>query len=66
MKSNNINGYFDDDGNEIHPEFLPKPSLCICCINNDDPNEEILCNLNRYDQKDEKEFICFAFKQMES
>ena len=53
--------YYDDDGNELFPDLIPKPSLCITCIKDDDPNELILCNLNRLDQVDEKEFKCYFF-----
>lgn len=42
-----IAGFFDDDGYEISTELIKKPSLCIICANNDDPNEEIMCNMNR-------------------
>lgn len=42
-----IAGFFDDDGYEINTELIKKPSLCIICANNDDPNEEIMCNMNR-------------------
>ena len=56
-----MEGYFDDDGYEINPELIKKPSLCVICVNNDNPKEEILCNLTRHDQKDENEFKCFAF-----
>ena len=38
--------YYDDDGTEVNPDLFPKPSLCLNCRNNDDPNE-ILCNLTR-------------------
>ena len=53
--------YFDDDGNEIDPELVPMPKLCLNCEKKDDPYEEILCNLTRLDQRDDKEFICYAF-----
>ncbi len=55
--------YFDDDGNEINPDLIPKPSLCVGCLSDDteDENERVLCNLTRFDQNGEKEFICFAF-----
>ncbi len=61
-----ISGYFDDDGNEIKPNFHPKPSLCLSCKSNEleDKFEEILCNLTRLDQKDEREFKCFAYRQI--
>ncbi len=55
--------YFDDDGNELNPDLISKPSLCIGCRMNEcgDEMEEILCNLNRLDQAGEKEFLCYAF-----
>jgi hypothetical protein len=59
---NKIAGFFDDDGYEINTDLIKKPSLCITCINDDNPNEEIFCNMTRYDQKDDKEFKCFAYK----
>jgi hypothetical protein len=65
MKSNEIHGFFDDDGYEINSELIKKPSLCLTCLHDDDPNEELLCNMNRFDQKDEKEFKCFAYKRID-
>jgi len=58
-----ISGFFDDDGYEINTDLIKKPSLCITCINDDNPNEEMFCNMTRYDQKDDKEFKCFAYKK---
>jgi len=54
--------YFDDDGTEVNPNLIPKPTLCVACRNDDDPDELILCNLTRLDQRDESEFICFAYE----
>ena len=54
--------YYDDDGTEVNPDFYTKPQLCLSCKKNDDPNEEILCNLNRLDQRDEQEFKCFTYE----
>ena len=59
-----MNGYFDDDGNELNPNLISKPNLCLSCNKNEDPDEEILCNLNRLDQRTESEFICFAYEQI--
>jgi len=56
-----ISGFFDDDGNEINMDIIPKPSLCISCINKDNPKEEVFCNMTRNDQKDDQEFKCFAY-----
>jgi len=58
-----ICGFFDDDGFEINTDLILKPGLCLTCMHDDDPNEEMLCNMTRYDQKDEKEFQCFAYKK---
>ena len=56
--------YFDDDGTEVNPGLYPKPSLCLSCNKCDDPSEEIACNLNRMDQRDELVFKCFAYENM--
>ena len=55
--------YFDDDGNELNPDLVPKPSLCVGCVSDEteDEDEQVLCNLSRLDQKPDEEFICFAF-----
>ncbi len=53
--------FFDDDGNEINPDLVPKPSLCTSCIKDEDPSEEVLCILTRFDQQDEEEFECYAY-----
>jgi len=58
-----IAGFFDDDGYEINTDLIKKPSLCVTCINDDNPYEEPLCNMTRYDQRDENEFKCFAYKK---
>jgi hypothetical protein len=55
-------GYYDDDGNKLDPNLIPKPSLCASCANDEDPEEEILCNLNRLDQHGEADFECGAYK----
>ncbi|CAN5567277.1 hypothetical protein BH10ACI3_BH10ACI3_23250 [soil metagenome] len=53
--------YYDDDGNELDPLDLARPQMCTLCEKNDDADEEILCNLNRLDQRDEPVFKCGAF-----
>ena len=60
-------GFFDDDGNRIDPKDIPVPDLCRSCIsfNSDDREDHILCNLNRLDQKDEKDFECGAYEKRE-
>jgi len=61
MDPTKIAGIFDDDGYEIIPELLKKPSLCLICSKDDDPGEEILCSLTRHDQRNDEEFKCYAF-----
>jgi hypothetical protein len=56
-----IDGYFDDDGNKLNPDLIPKPGLCLLCKNDDNPNQTIECNLNRLDQDGELDFKCGAY-----
>lgn len=63
MDPTKITGFFDDDGYEINSETIKKPSLCIICKNDDDPAEDMFCNMTRNDQKDAIEFQCFAFRK---
>ena len=53
---------FDDHGNEINPNLYPKPALCLSCLKDEMKYEEVLCNLNRYDQRNSKDFKCFAYE----
>ena len=56
-----IDGYYLDDGTKIDPNLIAKPSLCVSCVFDDDPEEEILCILNRIDQRDDPEFKCYTY-----
>jgi len=63
-----LNGeMFDDNGNPINPHSISKPGLCVLCKLDDDfdTEENLLCNLNRFDQRREKEFKCGAFEPKE-
>lgn len=66
MDPRNINGIFDDDGFEINPESIKKPFLCLTCLKNfiDDWDENLLCDMNRADQRDKKEFKCYAYEKL--
>ena len=55
---------YDDNGLEVDPNGIKKPSLCVICKKDNDPAEEIICTLNRLDQKDEEEFNCGAFEKI--
>lgn len=65
IKPSEIHGFFDDDGYEINNELIKKPSLCLTCVHDDNPNEELICNMTRFDQQEEKEFNCFAYKKID-
>ena len=63
MKPTEIHGFFDDDGYEIKTDLIKKPGLCLTCKYNDDPKTEFLCNMTRFDQQEEGEFICDAYRK---
>lgn len=58
-----IAGIYDDDGTRIEPETTPKPGLCVTCKRDDEAgHEQMLCLLNRNDQRDEPDFECGAYE----
>jgi hypothetical protein len=65
IRLNEIHGLFDDDGYEINNDLIKKPTLCLTCVHADDPNEELLCNMTRFDQQGEPDFKCFAHKKID-
>ena len=66
MDITKIAGIFSDDGYEINPDLIKMPSLCLTCLKNYEPGveDDILCDLNRYDQRDSENFICHAFEKL--
>ena len=64
MEEDNHAKYYDDDGIEINPGLIPKPSLCISCRKDGLAGKEgILCNLTRADQQKEGELKCYAYEE---
>jgi len=61
-----INGIFNDDGYEIKTDQFKKPALCMSCLRNYDPGPEddIMCNLTRNDQRNKKNFICYEYEKL--
>ncbi len=53
--------FYDDDGTEINPDLIPKPSLCVTCQNDEKPEQEMFCVMCRFDQQDENDFYCDSF-----
>ena len=54
--------FMSDDGTAINPDLIAKPSLCVSCKKDGDPEVEVLCVLVRADQRGEQVFECDAFE----
>jgi len=61
-----INGFYNDDGTKIDPASVPVPGLCVICRKHqiDDWEENLLCLMNRNDQKNELNFKCGSFEKL--
>ena len=61
-----INGFYNDDGTKIDPESVPVPNLCVICKSHlaDDWEENMLCLLNRNDQRNDDDFKCGMFEKI--
>jgi hypothetical protein len=46
--------------------LIPIPGLCITCksYQSDDWEDDVLCSLNRYDQRNNKDFKCGAYQKI--
>ena len=61
--TDDISGFYKDDGTRIDPEQVPKPVLCETCKRDGvSKEEEILCTLTRSDQEGEENFKCGAYE----
>jgi hypothetical protein len=61
--TDNISGFYNDDGSKINPELVPKPSLCVTCKKDAaGEKEEILCILTRNDQRGANNFEYDAYE----
>jgi hypothetical protein len=61
-----VNGIFNDDGSRIDPSTVPIPSLCMLCKSfyTSDSEENILCLMNRNDQRNDPDFKCGAYESI--
>ena len=61
-----MSGIFNDDGSKVDVNNIPLPSLCVICKYHmaDDWEENILCLMNRLDQRDEDDFNCGQFEKL--
>jgi len=59
-------GIYDDDGNEVDMSLIPVPGLCVICkkYQADDDEEDLLCQLNRFDQQSDDHFKCDAYERL--
>ena len=58
------NGIYDDEGNKVDLLSIPTPDLCLSCAKFliDDWDENLLCDMNRADEREEgEEFMCYAW-----
>lgn len=60
-----ISGLYNDDGSRVVIENIPIPGLCLRCKSYlvDDWEENLLCNMNRNDQRNDDHFECGAFEE---
>jgi len=66
MKPEEIHGIFDDDGYEINTNLIKKPTLCLSCVHDNDPDEDFLCHMTRFDQQDDPVFKCYAYQKIDT
>ena len=61
-----INGFYDDEGNKLNPDLYPKPQLCLSCKTNSFPRgeDDMLCTLNRLGSRNGEKFKCGAYEEM--
>jgi hypothetical protein len=60
-----MSDFYNNDGTPVNPNIVPKPSLCVSCLYDDNSEQETLCMLNRIDQQSAKDFKCFAYTKKE-
>lgn len=60
------NGFYNDDGTKVDIDSIPVPPLCVICKlhNVDDAEENLLCLMNRNDQRNEANFECGMFEKV--
>jgi hypothetical protein len=60
------NGIYNDDGTKADLTSVSVPGLCLLCRSYqiEDWDENLLCMMNRYDQKDDPDFECGAFEKI--
>jgi hypothetical protein len=59
-----IDGFDKEEDDTLDQELIIKPSLCLSCRKDNDPNEEELCMLTRMDCDEDDEFLCGAYEKI--
>ena len=54
--------FYDVDGAEIHPDFVPFPALCRGCRKNLDLDKYIFCSMRRIQRRFDDVFVCTGFQ----
>jgi hypothetical protein len=59
-----IEGFDKEEDETLDLELVAKPSLCLSCKKDNDPNEEEMCMLTRMDCDEGDEFLCGAYEKI--
>jgi hypothetical protein len=65
MDPRKIAGIFDDDGYEIQRKTIKMQPLCLTCLknNSEDWENDVMCNLTRFDQQKSDNFKCYDYQK---
>lgn len=56
--------YNDEYGNEPESQKMSVPKMCLICERNYDPDEDVLCDLHRRNERENGIFKCGAFSSL--
>lgn len=61
-----INGFYNDDGTKVDIENIAVPAMCMSCKSfyTEAAEENLLCMMNRYDQRNNADFSCGEFENI--
>lgn len=61
-----LDGFYNDDGTKVDIDSIPVPPLCVICKLHmvDDREENLLCLMNRNDQRNDEHFECGMFEKV--
>lgn len=61
-----INNLYDGEGNKMNPESESVSDVCLNCKIHwiDNPEENLLCRIKRFEHRNDKGFKCDAFEKI--